>query len=184
MPLNLQNDYTSHIRWLAQKLEWHKSTPDGPEPVTWGHAIFDLANIETGWAIFAEGAPPEWVMDTTLQTQAPKPADGREWRRGFKVTMYSDSALDGAREFATTAVGAVKGITALYDQFERETPQHANKVPVVKYTGSTPVRIGKGNTSVPNLEIVDWVDRPAGLQDPNGSPEKPADPNDNTSYNL
>ena len=184
MPLNLQNDFTPHIRWMAQKSEWHKSTPDGPEPVTLDHAIFDFANIETGRAIFAEGAPPEWVMDPTLQTQAPKPNDGRDWRRGFKVTGYSDSALDGAREFATTAVGAVKGITALYEQYEREAAQHVNKVPVVKYTGSTPARIGKGNTSIPNFEIVDWIDRPGGLQGSNGASEKPADPTDKTTYNL
>ena len=81
-------------------------------------------------------------------------------------------------------MGAVKGITALYEQFEREAPQHANKVPVVKYTGSTPARIGKGNTSVPNLEIDDWVDRPAGLNGSNGASESPADTNDKTSYNL
>ncbi len=184
MPLNLQNDFIPHIRWKAGDSTWRKSTPDGPEPVTLDHAIFDFANIETGRAIFAEGAPPEWVMDPTLQTQAPKPVDGREWRRGFKVMVYSDSALDGAREFATTAVGAVKGITALYEQYERDATQHVNKVPVVRFAGSTPARIGKGNTNIPNFEIIDWVDRPAGLNGSNGASESPADPNSKTSYNL
>ncbi len=184
MPLNLENDYPSHIRWMAQKLEWHKSTPDGHEPVNWEHAIFDLANIQTGWGIFTEGAPPEWIIDPTLKTKAPKPNDGRDWRRGFKVTMYSDSALDGAREFATTAVGAVKGITALYEQYERDVVQHPNKVPVVRFAGSTPARIGKGNTNIPNFEIIDWVDRPAGLNGSNGASESPADPSKKTSYNL
>ena len=181
MPLHLQNDFTPHIRWMAQKSEWRKSTPDGPEPVTWDHAIFDLVNIETGWAIFAEGAPPEWVMDPSLQTKAPKPKDGRPWRRGFKVMLCSDSALDGAREFATTAVGAVKGITALYEQYEREAPKHPNKVPVVKYAGSTPARIGKGNTNIPNFEIVDWTDRPAGLSGSNGTSNNPTDTGDQAS---
>ena len=184
MPLNLKNDSVAHIRWMAQTSTWHKSASEGPEIVDWEHAIFDLTNIQTGWAIFTEGEAPEWMLDPSLDTKTPKPNDGRHWRRGFKVMVYSDSALDGVREFATTAVGAVKGITALYEQFEREAPQHANKVPVVKFTGSTPARIGKGNTSIPNFEIIDWVDRPTGLNGSNGASESPADPTDKTSYNL
>ena len=90
------------------------------------------------------------------------------------MTVFSESALDGAREFATTAVGAVKGVTGLYQQYEREAAEHVNQVPVVKYAGSTPARIGKGNTNIPNLEIVDWIDRPADLQDSNGTSAKPA----------
>jgi hypothetical protein len=133
MPLNLQNNFIPHVRWMAQTSTWRKSAPEGQEIVEWEHAIFDLANIQTGWAIFTEGEVPEWILDPSLDTKAPKPTDGGVWRRGFKVTVYSDSALDGAREFATTAVGAVKGMTALYNQYEQDVAQHPYKVPVVKY---------------------------------------------------
>ncbi len=174
MPLNLQNDFTPHIRWMAQASEWRKSAPDGHEPVTWEHAIFDLANIQTGWGIFAEGAAPEWIMDPALDTKAPKPQDGKDWRRGFKVNVFSESALGGIREFATTAVGAGKGIFELYDQYEAEAEQHFNQVPVVQYVGSTAARIGKGNTNIPNFKIVKWTDRPAALPFNDGLPDKPA----------
>ncbi len=174
MPLNLQNDFTPHIRWMAQSSTWRKSAPDGHEPVTWEHAIFDLAYIQTGWAIFTEGQAPEWVMDPSLKTKAPKPQDGRDWKRGFKVLVFSESAFDGVREFSTTAVGAVRGINALYDQYEAEAEQHFNQVPVVQYSGSTPARIGKGNTSIPILKIVKWTDRPPALPFSDGLPEKPA----------
>ena len=66
MPLNLHGDFTPHIRWMAQTSTWRKSAPNGHEPVTWEHAIFDLANIQTGWGIFAEGPCnplPEAVLD-------------------------------------------------------------------------------------------------------------------------
>ncbi len=88
--------------------------------------------------------------------------------------MFSESAFDGVREFSTTAVGAVRGINALYDQYEAEAEQHFNQVPVVQYSGSTPARIGKGNTSIPILKIVKWTDRPAALPFNDGLPEKPA----------
>ena len=197
MPLNLQTDFTPHIRWMAQGSAWRKSAPDGHEIVEWTHAVFDLANIQTGWGIFAEGQAPEWVMDPSLSKKAAKPQDGRDWRRGFKLLVFSDSAFDGTREFATTAVGASRGILELYGQYEAAAGQHPGKLPVVHYTGSTAVRVGKGNTSVPNFSIVDWVDRPAGLCIQEALPEKPAyaldhqaplpvvgDPNDKIPYNL
>ncbi len=173
MPLNLQNDFIPHIRWMAQTSTWRKSAPDGHELVTWEHAIFDLANIQTGWGIFKEGAAPEWIMDPSLDKQAPKPQDGQDWRRGFKLKLFSESAFDGVREFATTAVGAVRGILELYDQYEAEAEQHFNQVPVVQYVGSTAARIGKGNTNIPNFKIVTWTDRPAALPFNDGLPEKP-----------
>ncbi len=147
---------------------------DGQETVTWEHAIFDLANIQTGWGIFAEGQAPDWSMDTSLKMPIQKPQDGRDWRRGFKVSVFSDSAFGGVREFATTAVGAVRGILELYGQYEAEAEQHFGQVPVVKYTGATPTRIGKGNTSIPNFAIVKWTDRPAALPFKDSLPEKSA----------
>ncbi len=173
MPLNLHNDFTPHIRWMAQTSSWRMSGSDGQEPVTWEHAIFDLANIQTGWGIFAEGQAPEWTMDPSLAKQAPKPQDGRDWRRGFKLSLFSDSAFGGVREFATTAVGAVRGILQLYEQYEAESGQHFNQVPVVQYTGAAPARIGKGNTNIPNFKIVKWTDRPDALPFKDGLPEKP-----------
>ncbi len=172
MPLNLHTDFTPHIRWMAQTSSWRMSGSDGQEPVTWEHALFDLANIQTGWGIFAEGQAPEWAMDPSLAKQAPKPQDGREWRRGFKVSVFSDSAFGGVREFATTAVGAVRGIGQLYEQYEAESGQHFNQVPVVQYVGATPARIGKGNTNIPNFKIVKWTDRPDALPFKDDLPEK------------
>jgi hypothetical protein len=150
---------------MAQSATWQKSTDDDKEIVEWKHAIFDLAGIKTGWGIFAEGQAPEWVFDPTLTQKAPKPQDGREWKRGFKLNVYSESAFDGVREFATTATGAGMGIQALYEQYEKERGAfNYSKVPVVQYDGHTPTKVGKGNTQVPKLRIVEWRDRPAALK--------------------
>jgi hypothetical protein len=127
-------------------------------------AIYDLENIQTGLGIFAEGEAPEWVMDPSLNEEALNPGDGRLWKRGFLVTMYSDKYLDGAREFATTATGACRAISALYDQFEQQAGDNPGKVPVVQHDGATPTQIGKGHTNVPILKIVKWVERPDALK--------------------
>ena len=109
MTLNLNNgDFTPHIRWMASTSSWKISTDDGHQPVTWKQAIFDLGNIQTGWGIFNKGEAPEWIMDSSLTQKAPRPQDGREWKRGFKLSLFSESAFGGVREFATTATGACR----------------------------------------------------------------------------
>lgn len=163
MSLNLGCDFTPHIRWMASTASWKISTENGADPVEWQHAIFDLAGIQTGWGMFNEGEAPEWVMDPSLTQKAPVPLDGRDWKRGFKLNLFSVSKFGGAREFATTATGACKGIAALYNAFEGEASSHPGKVPVVAFEGATPAKIGKGNTNIPKLRIVRWANRPAEL---------------------
>jgi len=165
MPLNLNNSnsFIPHIRWMASLSSWSISSLDGQQPVEWTECLFDLANIKTGWGLFGDGLAPEWIWDVSIQQSAPNPNDGREWKRGFSVNMFSPQQFggDGIREFATTGVGATMGIGDLYSQYE--TGLQANKIPVVQYGGAEPLRIGKGNTNKPILRITRWVDRPAAL---------------------
>ncbi len=168
MPLNLNNgNFIPHIRYMASTSSWTLSTDDGQQPFTFTKAIVNLATIETGWGYFSEGVAPEWVMDPSLETKAPRP-DGQDWKRGFRVNVYSKQMFgdEPNREFATTATGAVKGIEALYAQYEQQAPQNPGKVPVVEFAGAVPTRIGKGNTNIPTLKIIKWADKPADLKVP------------------
>ena len=47
--------------------------------------------IQTGWGIFSEGQGTDWVVDPSAEKQAQKPKDGRDWQRGFKVSVFSES---------------------------------------------------------------------------------------------
>jgi hypothetical protein len=172
MSLHLQNDgnFTPHIRWMASTSSWKKSTEDGTVDVQIPQAIYDLDYIKTGWAIFAEGEAPEWFMDPSLEDKTPKPQDGRQWKRGFVVTVFSKKYLDGTREFATTATGACYGVEALYDEYKRLVRDNPGLVPVVRHDGAIPTQIGKGHTNVPILTIEKWVPRPDGLR--NGAGQK------------
>ena len=52
-------------------------------------------------------------------------------------------------------------------------------MPAINITKSTPTRIGKGSTKIPNFEIVKWVDRPAelnGEEAVSAAPEVKAEP--------
>ncbi len=175
MPLNLSSgNAVNHIRWMAQSAEFVSVDDDGKVPISIDGAVFDLPNISTGWGIFGEGMAPEWVMDQNLKVKAPRPSDGRDWRRGFHLKLaLPDKA--GAYEFATTAVGAVNGVAALYDAFEQQGGGASGKLPVIKCSGAEHIKIGKGATQVPQLTISGWTDRPPELSTEGGNPELPFD---------
>lgn len=170
MPLNLGNDGGSSkkfIRYMASTGSWSKSEKniDGDyEDVTFdfGQAVFDLANIRTGWALFARGMSPEWIMDESLTKQASKPDDGKEWKRGFKVDIYSKQMFDGVVEWSSNSTGASMGISDLYSAYEKQAED--GKVPVVKFSGVKPIKVGMGNTNVPNFVIAKMVATPEEMQ--------------------
>lgn len=170
MPLNLGNDGGSSkkfIRYMASTGSWSKSEKNGDGDYhdvnfDFGQAVFDFANIKTGWAMFARGMSPEWVMDESLTKQASKPADGREWKRGFKVDIYSDKMFDGVVEWSSNSTGASMGIADLYSAYEKQAED--GKVPVVKFDGVKPIKVGMGSTNVPQFSIVKMVATPEQLQ--------------------
>ena len=56
------------------------------------------------------------------------------------------------------------GILALYEQYEAQREAYGfSNVPVVQFDGATRKRVGKGNTAIPNFQIIKWIDRPAEL---------------------
>lgn len=182
MSLNLSNgtgQYTHHIRYMASTSSWSMSaTGEGQKgqiPFQFTQAIIDLENIQTGWCLIAEAQAPEWVMDAGLTQPAAKPTDVRDWKRGFKVSVFSKSLFgdEPIREYGTSGTGSVKSLEALYAQYEAEASKNVGMVPVVEYKGSVPLKVGKGNTTVPTLTIVKWVPRPAELNG-NAVEAKPA----------
>ena len=164
MSLDLGNDsnFTPYIRWMASVQAWRENGEDGPQQVEIENVVMDLENIRQGWGFFAEGEAPSWEWDNG--SRAPRPST--DHKRGFSVLLYSPRTFGAdspSREWSSTATGAIKGLEAVHEEFERKRGENAGKLPVVAYTGSTAVRVGKGNTSIPNFQIVDWTDRPDGL---------------------
>ena len=174
MPLNLQNDENTtggYIKYMASTGTWMKSEkmPDGnfgDVEFRFQQAVFDLANIQTGWGLLQKGQAPEWVMDESISKRALKPSDGREWKRGFKVSIFSQELFGGSVEWSANGAGANDGIGQLYRAYEEKVAE--GKLPMVQFDGALPVRKGMGSTNVPQFSIVEMVATPAELSQQGG----------------
>ena len=62
------------------------------------------------------------------------------------------------------------GVSDLHDQYTAAANDNEGKVPVVEFTGGKHAKVGKGTTSIPQLKIVNWIDRPAELKDDAAAP--------------
>lgn len=129
-------------------------------------AVFDLDNIQVGWALFAAGVAPSFAMVPFGQPMPARPSD--QHKQGFKVMVkLGKSSGDDAREFASCAKAVISAMDKLHTAYEAGKGANAGKLPVVSMTGSTPiVSSGKGQTSTnysPDFVITKWVSRPAEL---------------------
>jgi len=135
-------------------------------------AIFDLETIEVGWALFANGVAPSFVMAPLGQSFPEKPGDN--FKQGFRMRVQlgapSAGGSEAVREFASCAKAVINSVDALHTAYTAEKAKHPGQLPVVMMKGSTAVvSSGKGQSSTnyaPNLEIVKWVPRPAELPGP------------------
>jgi len=167
--LNLSDgEYVAHVRFMASIPIWRKSGEGGMEDFEFDQAIFNLADLRTGWANFPQGEAPEWAFDKSLGQRRPKP-DDRDWKRGFKMVLYSESL--GLREFAATTAGPSLAIQDLMNVYGAESPNHAGQLPVVKYEGAKFKKIGKGSTHQPIFKIIDWEDWPEEMLGDKGTSE-------------
>jgi hypothetical protein len=120
--------------------------------------VFDLDTIRTGWGLLAEGQAPQWVWDTAVGQRGVKPEG--EFKRGFSVRVWLGPDR-GWAEFSSTGTGPCMGFEAFAGAAMGQKDDNPGKVVVAAYKGSTPTKVGKGNTRTPNFEILGWIDRPA-----------------------
>lgn len=168
-PAGGEGGFTTYLKYNAKAGRWYtkKDEKDAPEfEVTNMTAIMDLANVKTGWFLFAAGVAPAKTYDPSLSQAAAKPGDG--FKRGFEVLVFSDKNLLGVREFSSTAGVVIEAINAVYDAYTAAPEAGQGKLPVVKCVGVHPVTNKHGTNYQPQLEIVGWADRPADL--PGGAP--------------
>lgn len=165
-------DFLPTLRWGSDAVQWfYKNDGDltGFHPKT---AIFDMENIKLGWIKIDQG-----VFDAILEHNSkPVPQrpdekvmkNGREtyaYSNGFAVNVFFKDAVGGANlfEFSTSQKGSLEAVGAILDQYNEGKAANPGKVPVVEFGPHTHRKMGKGSTNIPGLKIVQWVDRPAGL---------------------
>ena len=152
-------DFDPYVKYNAKSGRWYFKDGDAETEVQNPTFVPDFEGIKTGWLLFLEGQAPDKVMDANLSTPAPKPSD--QHKRGFELRLFSNDSFKGIVELSATSMHLCNAINALYEQYEEGKASNENKLPVVKYTGSTPSKDKFGTNYKPNFEIEKWVDRPA-----------------------
>jgi hypothetical protein len=119
----------------------------------------DFGSIEVGWIKFSVGAPDFRV---TPYGQPVPPQPSADHKQGFRVRIYG-KALGGIREFSSTAKCVIGVINKLHDLYEAAPEARAGQIPVVRYSGKTPVVTsgpsGKSTNWAPTLDVIAWTNR-------------------------
>jgi len=161
--LNLSNNNgsgNSYIRFAPQANAW--TNRDGEE-IQLKKVVMDLDSVQTGWLMIGAGIR-DWQPDETLGAKSQSPGEG--YKRGFVVTLYSKEL--GLVDWSANAYGPCKGFEKIYNEADKAGEANMGKLPVIEYVNSTPEKVGKGNTRVPNFKLVSWVARPAGMNAEDG----------------
>lgn len=121
--------------------------------------VADFDNIKTGWILMLEGKAPNETWDGDLSTPAAKPSDAH--KRGFAVRLFSNSHFGGVVKLSSSSMHICNSINNLYVQYETGKISNPGKLPVVKFTGATPMKDKMGTNYKPEFLIEKWVDRPS-----------------------
>lgn len=155
--------FEHYVNYKPGRGTWEMSSDDGNLAFGLTKAVFDLNTMEMGWQRWPNGGSPVWQMDVSPDEPLPKP--DADWKRGFKVRVFS-KALFGdypVRLFANATTGGMRGMKALWQEYDAS--KQAGKLPVVEFTGTTKMATEKGESHIPNLTIVKWIDAPQELLD-------------------
>jgi len=165
--LNLQsNSGASYIRFMAQTKTWENSSK---EVITIESMVMDLDSVRTGWLLLAVGQR-DWVEDAQVGVKGKQPSP--EYKYGFSVKLFSKPT--GVVEWCANGVGVTKGFQAIYNACDKAADANPGKVPVIKYEGATSLKIGAGNTSIPNFTLKNWINRPVALDRVDGNEQENA----------
>jgi hypothetical protein len=143
----------SYIRFMPSANAWvYKG-----EEITLGQIVIDHDSVRTGWGKMSEGQAPEWQWDERLGVSGRQPSP--DHKRGFSIIMYTKQT--GSVEWSSTGTGPVIGFEKIFEEIWNAKDANQGKCAVIDYTGSTPMKIGKGNTRTPNFKIAKWVNKTA-----------------------
>lgn len=164
-------DFDPYLKFNGKAGRFYSKNSVGEEfevPLDSFTVLFDIANIKTGWMLFAAGIAPVKHFDPSLVEAAPNPGEG--FKRGFELKVFSSKNLGGVREFASTAGVVIEAMNSLYDAATAAPEYEAGKLPVIKCTGVTPVTGRHGTNYRPEFVIAAWADRPVELPGPGAKP--------------
>lgn len=171
--LNDAADDKLYIRYMPSANGWFTGKD---HEIDLKYFMLNPTSVKTGWGKITKGEAPDWHWDEALGKRAIRPGDTEEekmnYKRGFSVDMFIQE--EGLRVFSTTTTGSNIGFENLYTEIHAQQAENVGKFPVIEYTGSEAIKIGKGNTRVPQFKLVKWVESDEfEKNEPNGAYEEP-----------
>ena len=174
--------YPYYIQWHAQGSAKHGLQPASfslratgagtvPQATTAmvNGTVWDIYNIETGWQLWPDNGQKEYRANPT--TSHPLPYPGAGWSECVRIPMALDNDTIACWDQATT--GTWKGFMQVAAIIAQQHPANPGLYPLIRVTGAVLVATGQNSTSVPQLEIVQWVQQPACMI-PQAQPVAPA----------
>jgi hypothetical protein len=168
MPLNLRKnsgEFTPYLKYNAKAGRWYVKGEQGEVEVMLPRLVFDMPHVKTGWLYYEEGSGPEKVWDPSPTVEAPKPAGGKKFKRGFEVMVFGPDKLDGAnekiglREFSSTADNCIAAFVDMYSQYENAMKSNPGKLPFFGCTGVQAISGRYGTNYEPTFKLIGWVER-------------------------
>lgn len=147
--LGLMNTTGNNIRYEPSTDQWKKNK----DPISFTSFILDHTSVKTGWGCIAEGKVPDWRWDNSLGVSLAQPT--KEYRRGFSACLWVRG--HGRLDWVTNSVGSCMGFDAVFELVWSHKDAHPGEFAEIQYTGSQPIRVGKGNTRKPLFQVTGWV---------------------------
>jgi hypothetical protein len=157
---NTENQTFSYVRVHAPSNTWTIKTGDEDTKVDMSKGILiDIKNVKFGWLKIDIGIR-DWVEWESTSSPAPKPED--DYKQGFEVTCFYNGV---EAVFSNNTFWGGQFIAKLYNQAEKH-PEFKSKVPIVKISASTPIKVGKGTSYDLGFTISDWDTDPKSKAQP------------------
>ncbi len=176
-PFVFDSEDTPYLKHHFQEKCWYR----GKERIDANYFMIDPATILLGYGRYETGSGYDYVWQKDLFTPVDRPSD--EYKKAFSVWVLpkyvegSNNIEHPVSLWQRHSFGEYKGFQEMGASFYAVTqkPENEGKLPVVKYTGSESISIGKGSTSIPHFEFVGMKDRPAEFVIPDWYSESPSD---------
>ena len=176
-PFVFDSEDTPYLKHHFQEKCWYR----GKERIDANYFMIDPATMLMGWGKYTSGEGYSYVWQKDLFSAIAKPDE--EYKKAFSVWVLpkyvegSNNIEHPVSLWQRHSFGEYKGFQEMGASFFAETqkPENEGKLPVVKYTGSESISIGKGATSIPHFEFVGMKDRPAEFVIPDWYSESPSD---------
>lgn len=174
MGLNItsETNFEPFCKYNAKAGRWYVNKDEQEIEVQNPVFVPDFLNIKTGWFYFKAGAAPQKVFDVSLSQQTPKPqmtyTDDKGvtrdcFKRGFELRLFSKNSFGGVVVISGASMHLNNAISELYGLYEKAGESKQGLLPVVKCTGTTPMKDKAGTNYKPNFVIEKWIPRPAEL---------------------